>query len=398
MKDTSSLSRPVEAAAFSVWLDLFRWTAAFAVLLAHLALVTLKPYATVPNPSLIFKAYVFLAGFAHQGVMVFFVLSGYLVGGSYVRQIRSDRFSLQDYTLKRLVRLWIVIVPALGLSLLLAVTALKILNGADFAPYAAGTADKLSLRSFVGTLFFANTFAVAPFAFNSPLWSLSSEFIYYFAFPAIYYCFYWMEQWKRVAGISAILLVLAALTAIQISGSPILPYFGIWLLGVVAARVDKNAVKMPVLASTVFFLATLFASRFVMVTKFAEHPAGLYLTDAVIGLSFTMLLISMRSAALQPPPFRQVHPFMASFSFSLYVVHYPVLIFLSAVLVARFGTGQSMDPNAPQTWWIVVALFAIAIAVAFGFSLVTERHTDRLRLALSKPKTSPDVVPATTSE
>src|SRR5262245_21311046 len=55
----------------------------------------------------------------HVAVMVFFVLSGYLVGGSVLKSIASGSWSGRAYLIKRLVRLWVVLIPAVIIGLCL---------------------------------------------------------------------------------------------------------------------------------------------------------------------------------------------------------------------------------------------------------------------------------------
>jgi peptidoglycan/LPS O-acetylase OafA/YrhL len=50
-------------------------------------------------------------------VIVFFVLSGFLVGGSVIKAHRQGQWRWTGYLSRRLSRLWIVIVPALLLTL-----------------------------------------------------------------------------------------------------------------------------------------------------------------------------------------------------------------------------------------------------------------------------------------
>src|SRR4051794_31312092 len=60
-----------------------------------------------------------LGSLGHQSVIVFFVLSGYWVGGAVLHQVRASRFSWVSYGLQRLTRLWVVIIPALVLTAIL---------------------------------------------------------------------------------------------------------------------------------------------------------------------------------------------------------------------------------------------------------------------------------------
>lgn len=101
----------------SLRLDALRGVAAFAVVLAHTRqkLGDLQ----VPNGGLGETFFIVPATFGHEAVAVFFVLSGYLVGGQALRQISEERFDWGVYLAKRLSRLWTVLLPGLLLSGLL---------------------------------------------------------------------------------------------------------------------------------------------------------------------------------------------------------------------------------------------------------------------------------------
>src|ERR1700737_3858598 len=93
--------------AFSRWLDLFRWVAALSVVFAHCEnrfLIRISELASTQR-TLPFYVFTFAAGFAHQAVMVFFVLSGYLVGGGLWRQAEKERaINLPKYLVRRVSR------------------------------------------------------------------------------------------------------------------------------------------------------------------------------------------------------------------------------------------------------------------------------------------------------
>ena len=73
-------------------------------------------FAATANLGWAGKTFYFLTGLGHQAVMVFFVLSGFLVGGHVYTAVAEGRWSWPDYLIKRLTRLWIVLLPALVLT------------------------------------------------------------------------------------------------------------------------------------------------------------------------------------------------------------------------------------------------------------------------------------------
>src|ERR1700761_475264 len=111
---------------YSSHLDLMRGLAALTVMFGHLKFflggIGRLPDANtlsaggrgfvpplLPNPNQMNPA--------HEAVIVFFVLSGVLVGGSVFRERAQGTFSWSLYLLKRLSRLLTVLVPALLVGL-----------------------------------------------------------------------------------------------------------------------------------------------------------------------------------------------------------------------------------------------------------------------------------------
>jgi peptidoglycan/LPS O-acetylase OafA/YrhL len=95
-------------------INALRTLAALAVLVHHVRPMLFQDYSGVPHNVLVRALYG--QGLGHTAVIVFFVLSGYWVGGGVLRSVGSGRFNWCDYAVKRLVRLWIVLLPALMLT------------------------------------------------------------------------------------------------------------------------------------------------------------------------------------------------------------------------------------------------------------------------------------------
>ena len=98
-------------------LDLIRALAAGAVCISHLRNLMFVDYRRMSGTGLAGKAFYFLSNYGHTAVIVFFLLSGYFVGGSVLRQVEAGTWSWQRYLTERLSRLWIVLIPALLLTL-----------------------------------------------------------------------------------------------------------------------------------------------------------------------------------------------------------------------------------------------------------------------------------------
>lgn len=174
-------------------LDLLRGLAALLVCAGHLRAFLMVDFGLITSPTILDHMFYFTTGLGHQAVMVFFVLSGYLVGGSVLTAYQSGRWSWMNYTLRRMSRLWIVLLPALVLTL-----ALDSLGRHWFplgyegrfqalynsGPTLAAPAD-LRAITFLGNVFFLQTSEVHRLGTNGPLWSLANEFWYYALFPLL---------------------------------------------------------------------------------------------------------------------------------------------------------------------------------------------------------------------
>ena len=378
-----AVTSPCQPKAFSVWLDAFRWIAASLVMIGHVGGPLLVGLSDLPRGSgmLMHYAYSFIGGFGHQGVMVFFVMSGLFVGGSLVAESQSGSVDPLKYLTKRFVRLTIVLWPALVLSFVLYTV------GKNISPevYDARLSDSVGISSFVCNALFMQGALCNMYAGNYSLWSLFHEFWYYMIFLIMVLTF--LVRNRRIPfllGIAAVLLLSLTLSVLQFRNAPIMPYMIIWLLGVYVAVAEKPrhlTSVYPVAIAIVLFAVAI------RVLIGADNLRGLTLlsfaTDIILSLMFTKLLINMKYAQrLIMPPLPRMHHQFAEFSFSLYCTHYPVAYFFSAVALYLFGVGFDMVPTHYGQWSIVFAALITCFAFGYLFSLATERHTNTVRVAV----------------
>lgn len=131
----------------------------------------------------------FLTGFGHQAVIVFFVLSGFLISSTILRSHILGKWSWRHYAVNRATRLYVVLLPGLLLgffwdrlgSWLFAAKGIYAHSLSDLGP--AVPLKNLTPGNFLGNLFFLQTILCETFGSNGPLWSLSNEFWYYVLFP-----------------------------------------------------------------------------------------------------------------------------------------------------------------------------------------------------------------------
>jgi peptidoglycan/LPS O-acetylase OafA/YrhL len=294
-----------------------------------------------------------MPGFAggYVGVDVFFVLSGFLITGLIYRELRgTGEFSFSEFYARRARRL----LPAAGVVLLVTLIAAVVLTPSFRLPPIA--ADIASAGLYVSNMRFgieANNYFQATSAPSPVLhfWSLSVEEQFYIFWPALLVCFHgWLpgvySRRNRVA-VGVVLLGVASLG------------LGIWLTGVnqpwaffllptrawelaigglIAVRA-RDLVALPRwLASiaTVIGVVCVIASD-VLFTDSTPFP-GVAAILPVAGASLVIFgglrsLTSLPARVLSIPPLR----FMGRISYSIYLWHWPILVFGTLILGASMA-------------------------------------------------------------
>jgi peptidoglycan/LPS O-acetylase OafA/YrhL len=326
-------------------------------------------------------AYSAIAGFNHSAVIVFFVLSGFLVGGSFYGEVAHDRENIKVYLIKRLVRLWIVLLPALALTWVCLKLSFILSPGYSQIPSSHNElVHTAGFGTFLCNAVFLQNVGCLWYGGNLPLWSLNHEFWYYMTFPFMCVAFFSHRRtpMARLAsggiGVAAIL----AVTYFQFNMYPIAPYMVMWLLGVAASLAPPRPISVPVAAG--LFLFTLVGARMGNGHVLPGVEFSGWTIDAAVAASFAYLIFTLKhEKKLTAPTGGHLHRTVAGFSFSLYCIHEPILTLYGLTLQRFTGLGINMVPAGITEWSILVIGLIITLILAWGFSRLTEAHTDGVR-------------------
>ena len=304
---------------------------------------------------------------------MFFVLSGFLVGGSLLRAYKNASWSWRSYLTHRLVRLWIVLIPALLIGLLWDMLTIHIgkasVNPAVMHRVAA-TVASLNLSTFFANLGFLQRTLTPEFGSNGALWSLNNEFWYYVMFPLGFFALVpRYNDLLRVFFATALAILLPVLGHALVLAGPI------WLIGVLLFYLPKSTFSETQrrVAMGIYVVAFLALKE----VSF-QFPLA---TDYLLGVATCAMLwviLSDRSAAV-PTRRSDGIRLLAKFSYTLYLIHIPIFTFVGVCLVK----GQPWQPTFPHLAcafgvWLATILFAFAIAS------VTEFHTDTVRRSVER--------------
>lgn len=362
-----------EDSMHSLLISLLRGMAALQVALAHLRAEVFPGLSAIAEPTLYYKVFAFATGFAHQAVVVFFLISGWLVGGSLLNKI-GHKQAVHAYAIDRLTRLWTVMVPALLFMVVVGLVSGQI----DMARPDPGSAtNDFSLVSFAGNLFGLQTVVVPNFGGNFALWSLANETWYYIAFPLLLLVFLGRGPLQQVGSMAALALIAAFLPG------PITLFFSIWLLGVVFSRVRIECgngfrIALVLLIGALSAYYRIFGST-------DDLTYSSYLQDLVCALPIVALLSSMQYQVDQSSPamrgLGKFSKFFSDFSFTLYVTHLPAIDLLRYLGRTMFGR-DSLSPNEPLDYAVYFGMSALMVAISYLSYLLFESQTYRVRRKL----------------
>lgn len=358
--------------AASAHLDAIRGAAAIAVLLMHARHLFFIDWGQVPRKSILLRVFYATSEFGHDAVMIFFVLSGFLIAPGVVRSIHANRWSSSRYFLRRFFRLEVVLFPALVLCLAWDFGGIHLfgLGGIyggheNYYPIGYNIRAHLSFPIFWGNAAFLQTLRVPTLGSDSPLWSLTNEFWYYLLFPSIALlsspihgklarCFYGI-----LAGMIAWLV-----------GAAVLLYFPIWVMGGAMFYVPKPAISRLLRVVMLAISAAVFGCTTVLAQYY--WSSGL-VKDYWMSSAFCVFLYFLIHSAPEVKPwYSKVSHEIASSSYTLYVVHTPFLVFIAVWVGSRW---------IPTPLHVTYGILLVCAAWIYAhlIHMVFEAHTDQIR-------------------
>lgn len=372
-----------ENAAQSLLISALRGLAALQVAASHLRAEIYPGLRTLEEPSLAYMGLAFFTGFAHQAVIVFFLISGWLVGGSLMNRLGKPQ-ALANYAIDRFTRLWTVLLPTLLLTLAIGLFIGAVAPG----PIDVDPANEFSAAAFAGNLFGLQTVAVPYFGGNYPLWSLAHETWYYIQFPLLLLVIAGGGALRRAAAAAALILLLASLRDM------ISLYFSLWLLGAAFSRIRLDCGNAGRALLLVLTLALFVYYRLRGIND--DLVPGSFVQDIICSIPFLLLLASFQKPVDTAAPgyirANQAAIFFSEFSFSLYVLHIPTIDLLRYLGRQYLGRDR-LDPNAALDFLWYFAIFAMVVLASYVFYLLFERHTIRIRNAIKHWLLSPRARP-----
>lgn len=333
----------------SLYLDAIRFVAALLVLFYH--------------ANLIYRPELLLTSLGHEAVVIFFVLSGFVI--AYVADTREQNF--RGFMIARGARIFSVAIPAIILTGVLDAAGYHINESIYPEGYQAW--DLPIIRIISSTLFLNEIWTLGIQLFtNVPYWSLNYEVWYYILFGIIFF-FEGRGRW--------IVFVLLCL----LLGPKIVLLLPVWWMGVWVYR-SEYLTRLPVpqawicLASSLAggfwyvhvnlgqlgwdYLKLWMGDDLHLQLSFSRQFISDYYLGVVLSLHFAGMRVLLARVDEIPKQLEVAVRYLAGATFSIYLFHQPLLWFYSAVF--------SWVEEGLSRYLVVVPLTVLSIYVLSMFT------------------------------
>ena len=367
----------------SDFLNASRWVAAFFVVFFHVFKISVD-YSSVVDRSLLLRGLHFLSEFGHAAVIVFFVISGFLVGGRTILRFRDDGFHVLNYSINRFSQIYTVLIPALIIGFTLDKLGIELFNASGIYNhpdlfytnwFGNDITQHLSFNTFVGNLLQLQTITVSVLGSNGPLWSLANEWWYYVLFAL---CMIGYRSRRMIVRVGAAAAIVAMVMVLPLTISL---WFVLWGIGAGVAVLDRYWRGWPFLAGATIAVVCLIVFQWMSPRLAHPRVATDFALDLVVALGYSAVLVCAKNLK-QPLKFRLQHRLLANFSYTVYLVHFPALLFIASFMKDYLGIGFERQANI-ATMIYGGALLLMVYGYAWIFAAFTEAHTNAVRSRLS---------------
>lgn len=162
--------------------------------------------------------------------------------------------------------------------------------------------------------------------------------------------------------------------------------FTIWLIGAMTSFIPTKVIKNRLFYFILFISLIIISRLYNLEIKKAE--IFINLKNYFIAISFALFLSSMRhinSSLLIR--LRKFNSIMAGFSFSLYLLHFPMMLFILSyffciqkIQAIRYG----FEPMNPVGIFLYLLIILMVLVFSWLFSKITENNTKKIKMFLLK--------------
>lgn len=361
-------------------IEALRGVAAMTVVVHHSWALSIDP---LQKRSEFIPLFQFVRGFGLWGVMLFFMLSGYLLADTFWRSEPAD---LRVYGIRRFFR----IAPAYYVNV---AVLFLFFSSTGLLFSSQGAKQVLANLTFTQRLF---PDTASNLNVNGALWTLTIEMMLYLALPALAL---FVKKWPWPATLSLILVGLAWQGWVAFDGDWLRDFYfdgpgvkrtiqsayiagqfpgflGIFALGIMArwlvvhGKLDRVYARLPARLGISSVLVLMLPSIALLYwsgrgTNY-HHPLLFTVYDLLLMVVLLpALLLAARPAQFSASPLRSVGTWLGERSYSIYLWHFPIIL-----AVYERGPGELLPPAGGYLWRLPVVLVLTLLAATASYHLV----------------------------
>lgn len=350
------------------WLDLLRCLSALFVVIAHVRanFFDIYCYLEPSSQNVLTKIFYVCCSFSDDGVLIFFILSGFLVGGKTIKSlILRAPISASKFAIDKSIRIGLPLVASL-----VAIIFINLLIGES--------TDYIRL---IGNMFSVQGIWVAPE--GGILWTMP-YIVWYYVFIFSLILLFNKATTKRNWGIITMAISLIMFT---LSGDSLSTYFFfIVSFGIIAYYFSE--IKIPkrfIYTCIVVAIFCAIASKFARPSISREQTFFSLFNVSVLNIVETLTLAIITSQLVRIIPktkfaikLNQISSKLAIFSYSLYLIHYQIIR-----IMIWLGFPKSNTINLTSLSLFIVEII-ICIIGGYLFYLCAEKHTNNIKKFIHK--------------
>jgi peptidoglycan/LPS O-acetylase OafA/YrhL len=344
------------------WLDLLRFISALLVVICHYRGNFFIEYGLLSNEdkNIFTQIFYFIGKLGNEPVIVFFVLSGFLVGGKALQRILNNEIDVKSFFIDRFTR---IMLPLLATLLLMIIIAIIL-------------GDPIPFKDILGSLFSLQGILTG-FGGNTPLWSLAYEVWFYIFIGCLMIICRGKNRNNILIAFFVLTICISIFTKLETR------YLLILFMGTFAFLLPRENIKY--LKSKIFILLILLGFSFVL----SQLTSGIvslnlssfsFLEHNQISVFLAFIAILLVHHLIVAKPQRRIWAKVESisikfseFSYTLYLTHYPLI-----PLLAYFGFPKSKQINTTSILYYIIEIL-ISLLVAYLIYLVSEKQTPSVK-------------------
>ena len=301
-------------------------------------------------------------GKGHVAVILFFVLSGFVIHYSIIKR-EKNKLDILDYFKRRFLRIYPPLLFCMLLTLVLDLTG-KYIYG--YSIYFQSTPvplineniiSNLNWITAIGNLLMVQGIYTHVWGTNGPLWSLMYEWWFYMLYPCIFYLY----KKNRYLSYSVVwLLFIIASNGLFDNklASAVFNYLLCWSLGALLADVLLERISLH------WFIVPLVICLIELCIK-GDSPV---IIDTLTGFVFTALLFALLKFKVLFSLHRVFDWFnlLGDYSYTLYVIHLPILVMINGIVL------NLTENKMPQNFYIMFISIAFVLGIAYAIHFFIE--------------------------